>query len=114
MVSCKLFPSKSLNGGISYKIWIAKVPTATELQIVGIKAYMLNNKTKGKFDERSIECIFVGYSTESKADLLRDLKALKMCRICDVKFISDFNTPKNCLLVEDDAIQEQNGGEDKV
>lgn len=70
--------SKSLNGETPHKIWTGKTPTAVHLQVFGTKAYMLIKSSRGKFDEKSIECIFIGYSTESKAYRLWDPVARKV------------------------------------
>lgn len=54
---------------------------------------MLNKAGKGKFDQRSIECIFVGYSTESKAYRLWDSVSQKIRRSRDVRFVKNSNVP---------------------
>lgn len=100
-------PSRSLNGETPHKIWTGKIPTAAHFQIFGTKGYMLNKANKGKFDQRSIECIFIGYSTESKAYRMWDSKSQKIRRSRDVKFVKDFETPKNSQNSEDDDILEK-------
>lgn len=100
-------PSRSLNGETPHKIWTGKIPTAAHFQIFGTKGYMLNKANKGKFDQRSIECIFVGYSTESKAYRLWDSKSQKIRRSRDVKFVKNFKTSKNSQNSENEDILEK-------
>lgn len=60
-------PSRSLDGKLPHEIWTGKILTAIHFQIFGTKAHMLDKSKHVKFDQKTIECIFVGYSTESKA-----------------------------------------------
>ncbi|CAK9827482.1 Retrovirus-related Pol polyprotein from transposon TNT 1-94 [Anthophora retusa] len=114
-------PSKSLNGETPHKKWTGKVPTAAHFQIFGAKAYMLDKTVKGKFDQKSVECIFVGYSTESKAYRLWDPESQKIRRSRDVKFIDDFEVVDNLqdpinddILVETDEIELEIQGNPRI
>lgn len=85
-------PSKSLNEQTPYFLWNKKHPTATHFKIFGCKAFALNkNPTRGKFDDKSTECIFIGYSNEAKAFRLFDPKTKKVIVSRDVKFFDMFN-----------------------
>ncbi|KAG7553143.1 Integrase catalytic core [Arabidopsis thaliana x Arabidopsis arenosa] len=52
----------------SYKIWKGKNPNLSHFRVFGCVCYILNeNEHFGKFDSRSDEGIFLGYSTNSSA-----------------------------------------------
>jgi hypothetical protein len=51
-----------------YEIWWEKKPTVKYFQIFGSKCYILRDRENlGKFDPKSDEGIFLGYSTNSRA-----------------------------------------------
>lgn len=83
-------PSRSLDGKLPHEIWTGKIPTAIHFQIFGTKAHMLDKSKHVKFDQKTIECIFVGYSTESKVYRLWDPKSRKIRKSRDVTFINNF------------------------
>ncbi|KRZ93244.1 Retrovirus-related Pol polyprotein from transposon TNT 1-94 [Trichinella sp. T8] len=61
-------PSRSLNGEIPLTLWNGRKLTLNYFPTFGERAYVLDKSPgKGKFSTRSKECIFIGYSTESKA-----------------------------------------------
>ena len=52
----------------AYKIWNGKKPKVKYFQVFGSKWYILNDRENlGKFDAKSDEGIFLGYSTSSWA-----------------------------------------------
>jgi hypothetical protein len=51
-----------------YELWIRRKPNLSYFKVFGSKYFVLNEAPKViKFDSKSIEGIFVGYSTTSKA-----------------------------------------------
>jgi hypothetical protein len=53
---------------ISYELWIERKPNLSYFKVFGSKCFVLNEAPKvTKFDSKSIEKIFVGYSSTSKA-----------------------------------------------
>lgn len=83
--------SKSLNGTSPYKIWTGRVPNVRYFQIFGTKAFILNKEqNKDKFSSRSKECMFIGYSEESKAYRLWDGNEKKVLVSRDVVFTEEF------------------------
>lgn len=77
-------------GEIPYKVWTNKKPTVVHMKIFGTKGYVLNkNPSKSKFESRSEECIFVGYSSESKAYRMWNPRKRDVVISRDVKFISE-------------------------
>lgn len=87
-------PSPSLEGRLPHEIWTGKIPTAIHFQIFGAKAHMLDKSKHVKFDQKTIECIFVGYSTESKAYQLWDPKSRKIRKNRDVTFVKTFQNQR--------------------
>ena len=52
----------------TYEIWNGKKPKAKYFRVFGSKCYILNDRENlGKFDAKSDESIFLGYSTSSRA-----------------------------------------------
>ena len=52
----------------TYEIWNGKKPKVKYFQVFGSKCYILNDRENlGKFDAKSDEGIFLGYSTSSWA-----------------------------------------------
>ncbi|GBO10307.1 Retrovirus-related Pol polyprotein from transposon TNT 1-94 [Araneus ventricosus] len=73
-----------------------KKPTVKHFQTFGQKAFALNKQPqKGKFDARSTECIFTGYSDENRVYRLFDSQANKVITSRDVKFINEFENTSN-------------------
>lgn len=83
--------SQPLKGTTPHSIFKKKKPTLTHFKIFGCKAFVLNKTQKGKFDSRAEECIFVGYSTESKAYRLWNPVSRKLIISRDVKFMNSFH-----------------------
>ena len=84
-------PSKSLNNETAFKLWTGRQPSVKHLRTFGSLALTLD-KTPGKdkFDSRSRECIFLGYSAESKAFRLWLTDEQKIIISRDVKFLDKF------------------------
>ena len=52
----------------AYEIWNGKKPRVKYFRVFGSKCYILNDRENlGKFDAKSDESIFLGYSTTSRA-----------------------------------------------
>ena len=50
-----------------YELWYGQKPNVSYLKVFGRKFYILKETKKGKFDVKSDEGIFLGYSNKSKA-----------------------------------------------
>ena len=50
-----------------YELWYGYKPNVSYLKVFGSKCYILKESTKGNFDVKSDEGIFLGYSYRSKA-----------------------------------------------
>lgn len=85
-------PSKILNGSTPFEVWHKRPPIVSYFRIFGSKAYYLDKtQNKGKFQPKSIPCIFLGYSTTSKAYRVWVEKDRKVIVTRDVKFLGKFN-----------------------
>ena len=52
----------------AYEIWNGKKPKVKCFRVFGSRCYILNDRENlGKFDVKSDECIFLGYSTTNRA-----------------------------------------------
>lgn len=52
-----------------YEIWKGKTPNLTYFYVFGCICYILNDRDHlGKFDAKSDESVFLGYSTNSRAN----------------------------------------------
>ena len=61
-------PTSSLENITPFEAWWNKKPSVKHLRIFGCKAYShIPNKFRQKLDNRAVKCIFLGYSTCSKA-----------------------------------------------
>ena len=50
-----------------FELWYGSKPNVSYLKVFGSKCYILKESRKGKFDVKSDEGIFLGYSWKSKA-----------------------------------------------
>lgn len=73
---------RSINGDIPYTKWTSKKPTVKYFLFFGTKGLMLNTDLNiRKFDLKCKECIFLGYSSESKAYKRKENSKKKKCKI---------------------------------
>jgi ribosomal protein L13 len=64
---------KIVEGMMPKEAWSKKKPTTKHLRIFGCEAYtFIPKKMRTKVEAKSLKCIFVGYSAESKASQLID------------------------------------------
>lgn len=97
-------PSRSINFQTPFKLWFNRNPKLHYFQIFGAKAYsLIKSPGKDKFESKSIECIFIGYSTESKAYKLYVPSQRKVIVSRDVKFLNEFPSDNNQTYVQKDT-----------
>ena len=70
---------------IPYELWYGYKPNVSYLKVFGSKCYILNESRKGKFDVKSDEGIFLGYSCKSKAYRCLNLSTHKIIESAHVK-----------------------------
>ncbi|MBW0541300.1 hypothetical protein O181_081015 [Austropuccinia psidii MF-1] len=69
-----LTPKKSLHLSTPFQKWYNKEPSYNHLQAFGCQVFYLNNIQKGKFTERGLEGIFLGYKEGHRAYQILDRK----------------------------------------
>ena len=85
-------PSKAIGGETPYKFWTGKMPNVHYFRIFGSKAFYLNKEPhKDKFAPKAKECIFIGYSEQTKGYKLWSKEDRRVIVSRDVKFLNDFN-----------------------
>ena len=77
-----------------YEIWFGRAPFVKYFKVVGSKCYIkMLDEDLGKFDARSDEGIFLGYSSTKKAYRCYNFRIHKIVEITDVK-VDDLKTRK--------------------
>lgn len=83
-------PCKGNNGETPFELWSNKKPDLAAMRVFGCTAMVHVPKEKRrKMDQKSFECVLLGYCAESKAYRLYDQKARKLIVSRDVIFIED-------------------------
>lgn len=105
------YPTKALDGQVPHRLWTGKKPTMIYMQPFGIKAFVLLKKNKGKFESRSRECTFVGYSQESKAYRFWCLETRTIVISRDVQFVDKpgFQHQYEEILEEEEEERQEKG-----
>lgn len=86
-------PTRPLKNKTPYEVWTGNKPNVSHFQTFGHKAYVLNkNPAQKKFDVKSQECIFIGYSEESKGYRLWNPRTRKIIKSRDVRFLNKIST----------------------
>ncbi|KAL7290151.1 hypothetical protein TKK_0015865 [Trichogramma kaykai] len=81
-------------GCTPFEKWTGRKPSISHMRSFGEKNHVLNKSpTKGKFDRRGLEGIFLGYSDDSKAFRVWLTKAKKIIASRDVKFSGTSGNP---------------------
>ena len=68
-----------------YELWYGYKPNISYFKVFGSKFYILKESRKGKFDVKSDEGIFLGYSSKSKAYRCLNLSTHKVIESAHVK-----------------------------
>ena len=58
---------KKATNATPFELWYGYLPNVKHFKVFGCKCYILKESRNGKFDAKSDEGIFLGYSTRSKA-----------------------------------------------
>jgi transposase InsO family protein len=62
-----LTASTAANGRTPYELWFGSRPSISHLREIGSRAYVLISAANPKIAARSVECVLVGYASNSKA-----------------------------------------------
>ena len=78
-----------------YEIWNGKRPSVKQFKVFGSKCYIFKyGASLGKFDSKSDECIFLGYSTVSRAYRVYNLRTSTLVESVNV-VVDDSTFDKN-------------------
>ena len=69
-----------------FKLWYGHSPNVKYLKVFGCKCYILKDTINRKFDAKSDEDIFLGYSTRSKAYKCLNTNTNKIVESANVNF----------------------------
>ena len=100
----------------SYELWKGRKPNVKYFKIFGSTCFILKDrKNVGKFDSRSVEDIFLGYSSISKAYRVYNKRTMKVMEIVNVIINESLDSssekgieelPKEILPLEPKEVQE--------
>ena len=91
-----------------YEIYRGKKPTLGYFKVFGSKCFILNTKDYlTKFDPKSYEGVFLGYSQNSKAYIVLNKETLRVEESLNVTFDESPPPSKTSPLVDDDLVESQ-------
>ena len=103
-ISNRIFLCKNTSK-TSFEIYYSRKPNVSYFKVFGCKCFVLNTKDNlGKFDAKSYEAIFVGYSNTSKAYRVFNKSSLTIEESIHVKFEESNVFVEN--VVEIDSLNE--------
>ena len=72
-------------GKTPYEIWRGKKPNLSHFHIFGSKCYILNDREHlGKFDSKSDEGVFLGYSNDKRAYRVYNMRTQTILEFANV------------------------------
>jgi hypothetical protein len=99
-----------------YEIWFGRPASIKHFKVFGSKCYIKNNdENLGKYDDRVVEGIFLGYATNSKGYRCYNKRLHKLVDCIDIKFDEEISardvrsiesTTKDIVEVEYEQVQE--------
>ncbi|GJR31766.1 retrovirus-related pol polyprotein from transposon TNT 1-94 [Tanacetum coccineum] len=95
-------------GKTPYELLRGRKPTLDYVRVFGSKCFILNTKYYlTKFDPKSYECVFLGYSQNSKAYIILNKHTRKIKESLNVTFDETPPPSKTSPLVDDDLDEEE-------
>ncbi|GJU40016.1 retrovirus-related pol polyprotein from transposon TNT 1-94 [Tanacetum coccineum] len=92
-------------GKTPYELFKGKKPSLEYFKVFGSKCFILNTKDYlTKFDPKSTEGVFLGYSPNSKAYIILNKETMRIKESLNVRF-NESPPPKSSPLVDDDIIK---------
>ncbi|GJT43517.1 retrovirus-related pol polyprotein from transposon TNT 1-94 [Tanacetum coccineum] len=99
---------RAILGKTPYEILRGRKPTLDNFRVFGSKCFILNTKDYlTKFDPKSYECVFLGYSQNSKAYIILNKHTRKIKETLNVTFNETPPPFKTSPLVDDDLDEEE-------
>ncbi|GJX18245.1 retrovirus-related pol polyprotein from transposon TNT 1-94 [Tanacetum coccineum] len=100
--------SKHMSGKTPYEIFRGRKPSLEYFKVFGSKCFILNTKDYlTKFDPKSYEGVFLGYSQNSKAYVVLNKHTMKVEESLNVTFDESPPPTKLSPLVDDDVGEEE-------
>ncbi|GJS52033.1 retrovirus-related pol polyprotein from transposon TNT 1-94 [Tanacetum coccineum] len=91
-----------------YEIFRGRKPSLEYFKVFGSKCFILNTKDHlNKFDPKSYECVFLGYSQNNKAYVVLNKHTMKFKESLNVTFDESPPPTKLSPLVDDDVGEEE-------
>ncbi|GJR06880.1 retrovirus-related pol polyprotein from transposon TNT 1-94 [Tanacetum coccineum] len=99
---------RAILGKTPYELLRGRKPTLDYFRVFGSKCFILNTKDYlTKFDPKSYECVFLGYSQNSKAYIILNKHTRKVKESLNVTFDETPLPSKTSPLVDDDLDEEE-------
>ncbi|GJW77418.1 retrovirus-related pol polyprotein from transposon TNT 1-94 [Tanacetum coccineum] len=99
---------RAILGKTSYELLRGRKPTLDYFRVFRSKCFILNTKDYlTKFDPKSYECVFLGYSQNSKAYIILNKQTRKIKESLNVTFNETPPPSKTSPLVDDDLDDEE-------
>nr|GEW99295.1 retrovirus-related Pol polyprotein from transposon TNT 1-94 [Tanacetum cinerariifolium] len=99
---------KSILGKTHYELLRGRKPTLDYFRVFESKCFILNTKDYlTKFDPKSYECVFLGYSQNSKAYIILNKHTKKIKESLNVTFDETPSPSNTSSLVDDDLDEEE-------
>ncbi|GJX64591.1 retrovirus-related pol polyprotein from transposon TNT 1-94 [Tanacetum coccineum] len=99
---------RAILGKTPYELLRGRKPTLDYFRVFGSKCFILNTKDYlTKFDPKSYECVFLGYSQNSKAYIILNKHTRKIEESLNVTFDETHLPSKTSPLVDDDLDEEE-------
>ncbi|GJV50385.1 putative reverse transcriptase domain-containing protein [Tanacetum coccineum] len=99
---------RAILGKTPYELLRGRKPTLDYFRVFGSKCFILNTKDYlTKFGSKSYECIFLGYSQNSKAYIILNKHTRKVEESLNVTFAETPPPSKTSPLVDDDLDEEE-------
>ncbi|GJX01061.1 retrovirus-related pol polyprotein from transposon TNT 1-94 [Tanacetum coccineum] len=95
-------------GKTPYELLRGRKPNLNYFKVFGSKCFILNTKDYlTKFDPKSYEGVFLGYSQNSKAYIILNKQTMKVEESLNVTFDETPSPPKTSPLEDDDLVEEE-------
>ncbi|GJS40887.1 DUF4219 domain-containing protein [Tanacetum coccineum] len=100
--------SKHMTGKTPYELLRGRKPNLNYFRVFGSKCFILNTKDYlTKFDPKSYEGVFLGYSQNSKAYIILNKQTMKVEESLNVTFDETPPPPKTSPLEDDELVKEE-------
>ncbi|GJU89627.1 retrovirus-related pol polyprotein from transposon TNT 1-94 [Tanacetum coccineum] len=100
--------SKHMTGKTPYELLRGRKPNFNYFRVFGSKCFILNTKDYlTKFDPKSYEGVFLGYSQNSKAYIILNKQTMKVEESLNVTFDETPPPPKTSPLEDDELVEEE-------